>query len=335
MVCHADDGHMGTDRSRRWQRNYVVLQGEDRFIREMHIWSDKISDEIDNVPSGRCNLVMLHGYGGGSGFFFKNVGMISRQSGWDLYAIDMLGMGCSSRPQFCITASSQQSRTDEAENWFVDALEDWRSARGIHGMVLLGHSFGGYVATCYAIRYPQHVDKVIVASPVAVLDRLSFTIEPKPHFGPPSWLWHLNISPFAVLRAIGPLSRLVVVWWIRTSFPSLLPQEQQALCDYCHAIFCRGGSSEYALPYIIGPGLWARSPLIRRISSCVARTPMTFLTGENDELGVISSDHVKSQVKDGITTKVIRDAGHHVHMDAPEHFNNFVVEELVGKQIGI
>ena len=332
MVFHSDNGFIGIDRSRGWQRSYVRLPGEDRFIREMHIWCNKISNAADKLSCGRCNLVMLHGYGGGIGFFYKNFDVISGQSGWDLYVLDLLGMGRSSRPQFCLRTPSQQGRTDEAENWFVDALEDWRSAREIDGMVLLGHSFGGYVATCYAIRHPDRVDKVIVASPVGVLDESNFPLVPASHFGPPKWLWRLNISPFAVLRAIGPLSGLVVALWIHRSFPLLLPHERRALRDYCHAIFCRTGSSEYALPHILGPGLWARSPLIQRIPSCVMRTPMVFLTGEHDELGLISCHQVKSHVKASTRADVILKAGHHVHLDAPEDFNGVVIEELVGKR---
>ena len=199
-------------------------------------------------------------------------------------------------------------------------------------MVLLGHSFGGYVATCYAIRHPDRVDKIIVASPVGVLDKLSLPEVPALHFGPPEWLWRLNISPFAVLRAIGPFSRPAVALYIHRSFPSLLPHEQRALRYYCHAIFCCTGSSEYALPHIFGPGLWARSPLIRRIPSCVMKTPMVLLTGDHDELGLFSSYHIKSHVKGSIRANTILNAGHHVHLDAPDEFNDVVVEERVGKR---
>ena len=51
-------------------------------------------------------------------------------------------------------------------------------ARGIEGrvsrlpldqpeerVVLLGHSFGGYFAACYAMKYPQRVESLILASP--------------------------------------------------------------------------------------------------------------------------------------------------------------------------
>ena len=41
--------------------------------------------------------------------------------------------------------------------------------------------------------------------------------------------------------------------------------EAQALHDYSYALFRQRGSSEYALGYLLAPGAFARSPLIRRI----------------------------------------------------------------------
>ncbi|CAN0508547.1 unnamed protein product, partial [Ectocarpus sp. 12 AP-2014] len=33
-------------------------------------------------------------------------------------------------------------------------------------MVLCGHSLGGYLSVCYAEKYPQRIDKLVLASPV-------------------------------------------------------------------------------------------------------------------------------------------------------------------------
>jgi cardiolipin-specific phospholipase len=53
--------------------------------------------------------------------------------------------------------------------------------------------------------------------------------------------------------------------WTSRRFSHLPEEEAQALHDYSYALFRQRGSSEYALGYLLAPGAFARSPLIRRI----------------------------------------------------------------------
>lgn len=138
----------------------VVLSGKDRSLNEFSI--ERLDEKIEQ------NLVMLHGYGAGLGFFYKNFEGLSRVKGWKIYALDMLGMGRSSRPPFKIHAKDQAGRIREAENWFIDALEEWRIKRNLEKFTLLGHSMGGYLAVAYALKYPGHLNKLILASPVGI-----------------------------------------------------------------------------------------------------------------------------------------------------------------------
>jgi cardiolipin-specific phospholipase len=56
----------------------------------------------------------------------------------------------------------------EAENFFVDSLESWRSQVGLEKMTLVGHSLGGYLSVAYALRYPERVSKLVLLSPAGV-----------------------------------------------------------------------------------------------------------------------------------------------------------------------
>jgi len=138
----------------------VPLSGKNRELNEFSVQRD--GEDVDNT------LVMLHGYGAGLGFFYKNFEPVTRNKGWKLYALDMLGMGNSSRPPFHIQSKDPAGKIDEAESWFVDALEEWRKVRKIEKFTLLGHSMGGYLAVSYALKYPGHLNKLILASPVGV-----------------------------------------------------------------------------------------------------------------------------------------------------------------------
>ena len=66
-----------------------------------------------------------------------------------LLALDWLGTGLSGRPEF--RARGRQ----EAEDFFVESLDKWRIEMGIEKFILLGHSIGGYLSACYALKHPE------------------------------------------------------------------------------------------------------------------------------------------------------------------------------------
>ncbi|ORZ00480.1 Alpha/Beta hydrolase protein [Syncephalastrum racemosum] len=125
----------------------------------------------EHATDKQSNLVMCHGYGAGLGFFYRNYGALGTMPGWRVYSIDWLGMGRSSRPKWTIKKKSSQSWDeiiDEVEDHFVESLEDWRKKTGLNRMTLMGHSMGGYFATCYALKYPTRVEKLVLVSPAGV-----------------------------------------------------------------------------------------------------------------------------------------------------------------------
>ena len=306
---------------RQWNSILVKLSGNNRALNEFSV--ERTGENIDQ------NLVILHGYGAGLGFFYKNFEGLSRVKGWKVYALDLLGMGRSSRPPFKLHSKDRQKCITEAENWFIDALEEWRVQRKIDRFTLVGHSLGGYMSVAYALKYPGHLNKLILASPVGIPedpyavnaempepsestlanefnqdqeedvksrserkitglakqgDNNNFlnarskgqettksgdkTPPTAPRKPLPKWLtylWDANISPFSLVRWSGPLGPRFVSGWTSRRFSHLATEEAQALHNYAYSLFRQRGSGEYALAYILAPGAFARSPLIRRI----------------------------------------------------------------------
>jgi cardiolipin-specific phospholipase len=412
---------------RRWDSDLVKLSGKDRALNEFSV--ERVGEEVEE------NLVMVHGYGAGLGFFYKNFEGLSRPKGWKLWALDLLGMGRSSRPPFRVHSKDHKGKITEAENWFVDALEEWRVKKNINKFTLLGHSLGGYMAVAYALKYPGHLKKLILASPVGIpedpyamnaampepqdsamanefsqdqgetanssnsnisepaktagdnnnflnakskaenaqktkLESAPNGTAPAPRKPLPKWLiylWDANISPFSIVRWGGPLGPRFVSGWTSRRFSHLPPEEAQALHEYSYGLFRQRGSGEYALAYILAPGAFARSPLIRRIqgvgrqmigpqtnepSSAVTRVrengiPVVLMYGENDWMDVaggyaaveklqeekertLATATPEERKKDNGSSKVliIKKAGHHVYLDGWEEFNEVMRREM-------
>lgn len=333
---------------RAWHSNLVKLSGKDRYLNEFSV--ERVGEEIEE------NLVMLHGYGAGLGFFYRNFEGLSRVKGWKIYALDMLGMGRSSRPPFRIHAKDQQGKITEAESWFVDSLEEWRVVKKIDKFTLLGHSMGGYMAVAYALKYPGHLKKLILASPVGIpedpyavaadmpepvestlvneftqdqeTDIVNKSASTKPGDNnnflnarsksepkkssdsqpgtatPPrrpinkwiTYLWDANISPFSLVRWGGPLGPRLTSGWTTRRFSHLPASEADALHHYSYSLFRQRGSGEYVLAYILAPGAFARSPLIRRIGG-VGRQPLPS-PSVTDSATATAADATKTQMKE-------------------------------------
>ncbi|ONM22917.1 1-acylglycerol-3-phosphate O-acyltransferase [Zea mays] len=169
----------------RWFRS---ASDEPRFINTVTF------DSKENAPT----LVMVHGYGASQGFFFRNFDALA--SRFRVIAIDQLGWGGSSRPDF--TCKS----TEETEAWFIDSFEEWRKAKNLSNFILLGHSFGGYVAAKYALKHPEHVQQLILVGPAGFSSETEHSSEWLTKFRA-TWkgmlmnrLWESNFTPQRVIR---------------------------------------------------------------------------------------------------------------------------------------
>ena len=81
-------------------------------------------------------------------------------------------MGLSSRPSSHLLSSPAKApvpaRVARAEHFFISSLESWRQSVGVDKLVLVGHSLGGYLASAYAVRYPNNVSGLVLVSPAGI-----------------------------------------------------------------------------------------------------------------------------------------------------------------------
>jgi proline iminopeptidase len=97
-------------------------------------------------------LFMLHGGPGGDHLRYK-VHSLELQNVAQLVFIDHRGCG----------RSKKTHRKDYTLTNNIEDIEALRKHLGLDKISILGTSYGGMVAQGYAIKYPQHVDKLILA----------------------------------------------------------------------------------------------------------------------------------------------------------------------------
>lgn len=153
--------------------------------------------KTDGEPRAKQPLVMVHGFAAGIGTWILNLDPISSSIDRKVYAIDLLGFARSTRAQFDLSGAAS-----DVEAQFIDSIERWRCKMSLEKVILLGHSFGGYLCASYALKHPERVSHVILADPWGIQDR---HVAPKKTYRFPIWVRAVNsifqsFNPLAVLR---------------------------------------------------------------------------------------------------------------------------------------
>uniref|UniRef100_A0A8C1QY17 Uncharacterized protein n=1 Tax=Cyprinus carpio TaxID=7962 RepID=A0A8C1QY17_CYPCA len=95
----------------------------------------------------------------------------------------------------------------DAEEPFVQALQDWRKEEGLEHMIALGNDLGGYVSTAYALKYLHRS----VLKHLVLVEPWGFTARPNvKERWVPIWIKVFGaamnpFNPLGPLRLAGPL----------------------------------------------------------------------------------------------------------------------------------
>ncbi|KAL5706575.1 1-acylglycerol-3-phosphate O-acyltransferase [Ranunculus cassubicifolius] len=298
----------------RWFRS---KSDEQRFINTVTF------DSKDDSPT----LVMVHGYAASQGFFYRNFDALA--SHFKVIAIDQLGWGGSSRPDF--TCKS----TEETEAWFIDSFEEWRKAKNLTNFILLGHSFGGYVAAKYALKHPEHVQQLILVGPAGFSSEETHKSEFLTKFRA-TWkgalvnhLWESNFTPQKLVRGLGPWGPGLVRKYTSARFGThstgelVTGEESSLLTDYVYHTLAAKASGELCLKYIFAFGAFARKPLLHSASDW--KVPTTFIYGFQDWMDYRDAQEARKDMK--VPCEIIRvpQGGHFVFIDNPSGFHTAVL----------
>ena len=262
-----------------------------------------------------------------------------------IYALDCPGCGLSGRE------IPWTGGTDPVlmERFMIDGIERWREHMGFESIVLCGHSVGGYLAVCYAERYPSRIARLLLASPVGVPETPA---DWSKRMAEADWkrrlairLWEQGWSPFTIVR-LGHrfggerLGRDVMVkrWYVDRRYAVDRPWiDRDMLATYIFANMCGPSSAgNYAHAALLKPGAWAKRPLRRRIPNLRCKGGVRFVYGSHDWMGSKhakdirrelmvtptkkkSDDDTKTSASD-VDVIVVKRAGHNLMIDNPGGF---------------
>ncbi|TKS88909.1 1-acylglycerol-3-phosphate O-acyltransferase ABHD5 [Collichthys lucidus] len=293
-----------------------------RISNSNYLWTLAFSTHSHPEPPAqpRVPLVLLHGFGGGVALWAQNLDSLS--SSGPVYALDLLGFGRSSHPDFA-------TDPEGAEEQFVTALEEWREKVGLEEMVLLGHNLGGYLSAAYTLKYPHRVKHLMLVEP------WGFPARPENpnHNSIPVWIRAMGavmspFNPLAALRLAGPLGPLLVQM-IRSDFKQKYASvfNDNTVSDYIYHLNAQTPSGETAFKNMTIPYGWAKRPMLERIGQVQPDIPISFIYGSRSSIDSDSGQAFKKTRPD-VEIRVIRGAGHYVFADQPDDFNQAVLQIL-------
>ncbi|CAH1105241.1 unnamed protein product [Psylliodes chrysocephalus] len=280
------------------------------------VWTIALNEESKNTP-----IVLLHGFAAGLCFWILNFDAIAKNR--PVYAIDLLGFGRSSRPKF-------SANSLEAEQQMVESLEAWRKQMKLEKFILLGHSFGGYLATSYAINYPDRVKHLILADPWGFQER-------PPKLEVPLWFKFMSVviypftwfNPLASVRAAGPIGPWLISRVrndISVKYSSAV-EDTDIITEYIYHCNSQKPSGESAFHSMLQGLGWAKNPMILRYHTLDKNVPITIIYGEKSWIRKTPEEVLKDQRPNSyVKVEIIPNAGHHINADQPVLFNDAVTK---------
>jgi pimeloyl-ACP methyl ester carboxylesterase len=106
---------------------------------------------VDSGGSGDP-IVFVHGLSSYLSFWEYQIPYFAR--GHRVLALDLPGYGQSGRPDAPCTPP-----------WYADVVSDWMGTLGVDHATVVGHSMGGQVAVHLALSHPARVDRLVLSAP--------------------------------------------------------------------------------------------------------------------------------------------------------------------------
>ncbi|CAL2029307.1 unnamed protein product [Caenorhabditis brenneri] len=277
-------------------------------------------------PIGEA-IVFIPGLGSGAAMFAANFESCAKHHA--VHALDLLGFGRSTRTKF-----SNDNAIAELE--MVEAIEDWRKEMGIEKMYLVGHAFGGYMASAYALEHPIRVAHLILVDPWGFAEKVEYN---EKMIKPYAWMSFLGgvagyFNPFSPMRWMGPYAPAIVQKLrpdLIVRFPGIHDKDNN-IYKYVYYLNLPDPTGETAYMNMTLPVGWAKRPMIKRFNGIDKNVGATFIYGSKSWVDPGPAIDIQSIRKNAyVDIKIVRGAGTHVYADEADAFNKLVTDIVEGR----
>jgi pimeloyl-ACP methyl ester carboxylesterase len=241
-------------------------------------------------------VILIHGFMDSLHTWNRNAGAWSENHA--LYAVDMLGFGCSERVRAPIYSLKQQARV----------LEEFITGLGLERVCLIGHSMGGAVALQYAYDFPGRVHKLVLVAPATFI----YSALPRRVLRrvPRSWL----------RGAVGLYNRVQGNGYLglRYAYGDARRLGDQAVRVREHMHRVRGSAD--ALVSMSGSRIECDVPK----ELCRVWAPTLLVWGDRDRIVPLAHAYRHMNELCNARLEIVRKAGHLPHEEDPETVNSMV-----------
>jgi 2-hydroxy-6-oxonona-2,4-dienedioate hydrolase len=251
------------------------------------------------LPDGKTNskvLILLHGLGASAERWSRVIPTLSRY--YRVIIPDIIGFGYSDKPAVEYTM-----------DFFIDIFfKVFLDNLGISKASIIGSSFGGHVATEFAIRFNGMVEKLVLVSPAGMMKTSTPTLDRY------------------IMAALYPVYEHVYEAFSEMAYDSDEAVNEEIVMDFVNRM--RLTNAKYAFMSTV-LGIRYAPKLKGRLSSIIA--PTLLVWGDNDKMIPLQYAREYEEIPKSKII-VIKNCGHTPYVEKPITFNKIILRFLVGNK---
>ena len=249
---------------------------------------------LDYGPSDGKTLILLHGLGASAERWSRVIPALAKY--FHVIIPDIIGFGYSDKPAVEYTM-----------DFFIDFFKVFLDNLNISKPSIIGSSFGGHVATEFAIRFNRMVEKLVLASPAGMMKTSTPTLDRY------------------IMAALYPVYEHVYEAFREMAYESDAVNEE-IVTDFVNRM--RLTNAKYAFMSTV-LGMRYAPKLNGRLSNIIA--PTLLVWGERDKMIPLQYSREYDEIPKRELV-VIRNCGHTPYVEKPTMFNKIVLKFLIGRE---